>query len=204
MEIKGIIIKSLLEDIKTTPIDSNATYFLIGRDTLGDGKGGFYYWDASSTEAEEMAYMSVIKSNLVEIGRFKRVFSRAIPLPHGVLTISGGVRTFYTTIPHMTNTSGECTFNLTLDNTTTGPAIFTEIWWNQSRAIPPATSSLSVNDIIKGDCKSQSANLKTTTHIFSRGAEYSGITLTSILSLVIKGLRIAPQNTQVQVRIEGI
>lgn len=203
MTIKGIIIKDLLSDLKETPLDINSTYFLIGRDTMGDGKGGFYYYDPTSAEAEDNTYMNIIMSNVTSTGRLKRVFSRAIQLPQGVLIITGGVKTLYSTASFTTNASGEATINLTMDNTANGTAIFNEIWWNKARSV--AGNITSANDIVVSDVKSVSGNLKQTTHYFARGNYVTlGSTLLSILGLIIPGLRPALTNNPVAFKVEGI
>lgn len=59
-----------------------------GRDTTGDGYGGFFYWDSSSTTADDNA--DVIKITAVTTGRWKRLAAALSgSQTFSALTISG-------------------------------------------------------------------------------------------------------------------
>lgn len=84
-----------VNDLKAAPVSADTVVFLISAVTVGDNKGGFYMWDASSTETPETTYYNAVQSNSTATGRWIRVFQRARNLPHGVLVNNGGVMHFY-------------------------------------------------------------------------------------------------------------
>lgn len=191
MNVKDLVRVNLLADLKTQPVAADTPIFVTGINTLRDGKGGFYIWDAASTTAEDTVYYNTVQSSVTSTGRWVRVFQRTITLPHGILNINGGVKTFYATAN--TVSGGTAKINLTLDNTTTGPSIFNEIWFNDSQAKTPATTAI---EGVKSYIMSE--DLKQTTHGF-----YKSQTINVLTSLLAPVIMIGAGQT-VRFKVEGI
>lgn len=196
--LKHIVSVDTLADLKTIK-GTNNIVINIGKNTMGDGLGALYFWDAANVEAEDTIYNNIVKATGVTTGRWKKVFQRMQNLPHGVLVINSGKKEFFcsTTV----NASSEATINLTMDNTVNGTPIFTEIWFDDSKATVNTTTS---NDAVTSFKKSLSVNLKQLTHGFFRGN--STLLNLSIITtgLTVGGFRSVPQGTPVQFKIEGI
>lgn len=193
-----IVSINTLADLKNTPGTTENIVITLGQASKGDSLGALYYFDPDdTTTAEDAAYNTVIP--LVGTGRWKKVFTRRIALPHGNLIMNAGKKEFFAT--GITNASGEVTFNLTMDGTAGGVAIFQEIWFNDSKAIVNAATA---NDVVTSGVKSTSADRKQTTHKFIRGKS----NLLN-LSIVTTGLTIAAfdnavTSTPVNIKVEGI
>lgn len=183
----------LLSDLRQLPITSG-NIFLTGKTTLTDGLGGFYRWDSSSSASEDTTFMNVIISNVTSSGRWVRTFQKAKSYPQGVLVINGGVKTFY--VSGTTDSNGEVTINLTDDNTSTGNALFTEIWFTDSRS---TTSASSLANSIQSYTKSIAVNLKTASFGF-----FKANALTITLGLVYSPLTSAGSGITTQFKVEGI
>ena len=194
-----VISKTQLAELKATPGSVENIIITLGQNAKGDSKGALYYWDSLSTEAEDTVYYNVVQATGVTTGRWKKVFTRMQTLPHGTLVMNSGKREFFCTAT--VNASSEITINLTMDNTTNGTAIFSEIWFDDSKAIVNTTTS---NDAVTSFKKSLSVNLKQLTHGFFRGN--STLLNLSIVTtgLTVGGFRTVPAGTIVQFKIEGI
>ena len=151
-----------IADLKAQPLDTNVKVFVQSYISLGDGLGGMYYWDSSSTLAEDMVFLNTITSNVSSSGRWVRLNQRARSIPQGYFTQNGNVKEVF--INAVTDGNGRATVNLTTDNTPTGPSIFTEVWDNRSYATDPQTVNTSVRSCVYAN----PAGLKTTTHQFSK------------------------------------
>lgn len=134
---KSLMFVNTLPDLRTLLPTQDRVYFLLGRDSIYDGKGGFYRYDSTSTDTVENYYMNVLGSNLSTVGKFKRIFAKTFALPGGILSINAGIKTYYCT--GTTNSSGEITINRTVDNTSNGASIFTEIWGTTIMPVAIAT-----------------------------------------------------------------
>lgn len=194
-----VISLPLLSDLRNQMGDNNTENIVVttGQDTVRDGKGRFYGWDPTSTEAEDPLIFNVVKPNALtnaQAGRWKAIFVRKLVLPHGILVINSGVKKFYCNT--VTNASSEATINLTMDNTTNGIAIFSNILWDDSKA---NTNITNVNDMVSSCRKLLSANMKQLTHVFARGNN----TALSVLGVNILSFRAATQNTPVTFIVEG-
>lgn len=189
-----------MADLRTLVGTDNSVVFLLGGTSPGDSKAGIYRW-VPSTGSDSLTYMEKITVTGNNTGYWSRVFINTAVYPQGVLTKNGMVKTFFSTATYTTDSNGEATFYMTEENTLTGTPIFTEIWSNTSRVVPPTTSSIVANDLITGTCKIQTANLKSTTHAFTRGNQQS-FSLGALVSTL--GLRPAPSGVLVQFTIVGI
>jgi len=198
--IKHVISCPTMADLRTLVGTENSVALLLGGTTPGDSKAGIYRW-VSSTGTDSLAYMEKITVTGNTTGYWSRVFINTTVYPQGVLVRSGMVKTLYSTATYTTDANGEATFYMTEENTLTGTPIFTEIWSNTSRVVPPATSSVTANDLITGTCKIQAANLKSTTHAFTRGNAQS-FSIGALVSTL--GLRAAPSGVSVQFTVVGI
>jgi len=196
--LKHIVSVDTLADLKTIK-GTNNIVINIGKLAMGDGLGALYFWDVNSLETEDTVYNNVVKATNVTTGRWKKVFQRMQALPHGTLVINSGKKEFFCSAT--VNASSEITINLTMDNTTNGTPIFTEVWFDDSKATVNTTTS---NDAVTSFKKSLSANLKQLTHGFFRGNS----TLLSLAivttGLTVGGFRSVPAGTVVQFKIEGI
>jgi len=191
MSVRDMVRLELLADLKQQPVSENTVLFLTGITSLQDGRGGFYMWNPTSTASEDTAYYNTIASDLTPIGRWIRVFQRTRVLPHGILNINGGVKTFYAAAT--TDGNSQAKINLTMDNTANGESIFSEIWFNDSQATAGTTNAINaVKSYIV------SADLKQTTHGFYRSQAINVVA--GILAPVI-GMG---AGTAVRFKVEGL
>lgn len=164
--------------------------------TKGDQLGKFYMYDPISTATEDLVnYNVIMPAN--SIGRWIANYQRIQTYVHGTLVTLGAFKIF---VIASTVTSGASTVNLTVDNTTNGTAIFTEVWYASSEATVDTTTP---SDIVYSGRKTLSANKKQLTHSFIRG----NTTLLN-LSIITTGLtvsstRFAPDGTPVSFFIVG-
>lgn len=193
----GLIAIDLISGLRSTPVSTmNTIALVVGGATLGDGLGGFYRWDGTSTTVEDTRFYNVVASSSRATGRWIRVFQRVRTVASGYLVSNGGFKEFF--MPAVLNSSGQVTIYLTDDGTATGNPLFSEVWTTQGDASgTPATA----NDSIIGSKKSLSTDLKTLVYQFVKGGN---TTLTGLLGLVIPGLTGAPAGTAVVVRVSGI
>lgn len=169
---------------------------MLGKTTIGDGMGGFYYWDSSNASAEDTKFLNTLTSGVVgATGRWMRVFQKALTLPQGYLIFNGGVKTLYITNA-TTDANGKVTSNLTYENASNGTAIFSEVW-QKSFDFPVAVSS--ANDVPSGSSAAAS-DLKTVTYTFSKGNSST----ISILGVNILGMRAVAAGLSVILKVEGI
>lgn len=200
MNAKDILKVSLLADMQNAPVSADTIIFLVGKDTMGDGLGGFYRWDASATGSLDAQYLNIVPSNKSSSGRWVRIFQRARNLSHGVLVNNGGVKSFYA--PSTVDANSQSLINLTEENTANGTAIFSEVWSTNGESIVNVTDP---NDVVIGVRKTLSANKKQLTYYFARGNTTTlGSALLNILGLVIPALRPAAVGTSVIIKVEGI
>lgn len=192
--IKDLMQFELMADLVAAPVSPGATAFFAGRAVVGDGLGGLYRWDAASTATVDTRFLNVIQSSTTATGRWVRVFQRARSLPHGILVMNGGVKTFFAS--GVTAADGSAALNLTMDNTPTGEAIFSDIWSNTSRA---RTVSATPGNAVQSFLMEESANFKTTKHGF-----YKANIATIALGLLYNPFIMVAAGTQVQFRVEGV
>lgn len=185
-----------ISDLRSALVSDGQLVLLVGINSVGDGRGGFYRWTANATDAEDTTFWNVVASNATSVGRWYRVFQRARSLPGGmVLVMNGGVKTLY--CPGTVDGNGTVTVYPTMTGTAGGTAIFTEIWQTAGEAQVNMTNA---NDLIFGGRQNLAANLTSLTYRFARGAT----TVVSILGAAIPGLRDAPAGTPVIIRIDGV
>lgn len=189
-----IISLNLLADLKTQMGNGDNIVITTGQNTIGDGKGALYYWDNLSVETEDTVAWNIVQVTGNTTGRWKKVFTRRLTLPHGILFINNGKREFFCNTT--TDASSLASVNLTMDNTTNGTPIFTSILFDDSKANIDAATS---NDAVSGCRKSLSANLKQLVHIFYRG----GAATISILGANVLGFRNAVTGTPITFYIQG-
>lgn len=148
-----------LNELKALPVTDKTPVLLIGKDSIGDNKGGVsFYWDSTSTDSEDLTYLNVIQKTGINTGRWKRTNQKIMVVPQGIVVMNNGIKTLYTTAT--TDASGNVTINLTLDNTSNGTAIFTTMRFYKSEA---ATNSTDPNAYVDVRRTSTSGNLKTVT-----------------------------------------
>ena len=188
------IIVNTLAELQSYDGATDVVLIMVGATSRDDGRGGIYRFDMSSTESEDLVYLRVVKPANMTTGRWKRINSKVEVYPHGTLVINQNVKTFYAQAT--TDASGEITLNLTKENTAGGTAIFSEVWFNDSRANVTATT---ISNAIQSYVKNTSANLKTTTHGY-----YKANALTITLGLVYSPFTSVGAGVQVQFRVEGI
>ena len=194
----GMSAAESIANLKTWQVETGSQIFILGKTTPGDGLGGFYRWDETdSTSAEDMTNLNIIKSDRTNQGRWKRVFQRSQSLPQGLLVTNGPLKTLY--VSTTTLADGTATIYLTMDGTSTGTPIFTEIKFNDSKASYGATNpSSAVQSFFMTE------SLVSTKHGYYKA---NAITLT--LALVTGGLLLNPlisvgAGVPVRFRVEGI
>lgn len=196
MQIESITYVDNVSSLKLTSVDTNrkTVVMTLGAITEGDGGGALYSFKPSSTQAEDTANWNIVQITDRAIGRYEKVFVRKLVLPHGILVINSGIKKFYCTT--VTNASSEATINLTMDNTTNGVSIFSNVLWDDSKANTLITN---VNDMVSSCRKSLLNSNRQLTHVFARGNSAA----VSVLGVNILGLRTALQNTPVTFIVEG-
>lgn len=185
---------STVTNLKDVAVLAGKKMFLGGKTSIGDGLGGFYYWDDTATDAEDTTYLNIIPSNLISTGRWKRTFENVIVYPQGILVNIGGIKKFYAS--GTSNVNGEIALNLTKENTSTGTNIFSEIWSNISRV---KSDQLTVGASVTTYTKTTATSLKTTTH-----ACYKPNPVTLVLGLLYNPLAAAGSGINIQFEITGI
>lgn len=190
---KTIIVADTLANFKAIVPNTKIIVFLAGSSTMADPNNGFYYWKVGDTTADDADYFNVISSTVDATGKWNRLFVRVLRLPQGVLVFNGKVKTLYVT--GVTNSSGEASINLTMENTAAGTSIFTEIWDNKSSAIVNASTP---NDAI-GSCV-KTETLKVTNHLFYKGNN----AVLSVLGTAFNGFRAAATGISVRFVVVGI
>ena len=191
-----IIRVSTQAELKALPPSDGMTVLLLGKTNVYDNLGGFYQWDASASGADDNVYMKSFASNSSASGRWVRFYQNATNLAQGILRIEGGIKTFWGSAT--TVSGGSASINLTLDNADNGPPIFTEIWSNRSEVLVDAAN---VTDLITSGRKTQNADLRQTTHYFSKP---SPVTITVGFVGVLQTVTAIPAGMSVRFRIEGI
>lgn len=194
-----IISKVNLAELKATKGGQENVIMTLGQASKGDNKGALYYWDGASTEAEDTTYYNIVQVTGVTIGRWKKVFNRMISLPHGTLVLNNGKKEFF--VSTVTNASSEAVVNLTMDNTTTGTAIFTDVWFDDSKA---TVDTANANDAVNSFRRSLSANLKVLTHGFFKGNSTVLSIAIVTTGLTVGGLRASGAGVPVKFKIEGV
>lgn len=194
MKVTGVIYVDTIADLKASPIAPDAMMFVKGNQNIGDGLGGFYMWDATSTNTEDTQYLNYIKATDHTTGRWVRLFQRARVQNTGVMVNTGGVKAYY--ISGTTDANGNVTLNLTEDGTANGVALFSDIWaittYPQVNANGPA-------DAVQSYRKSLSANKKNVTYGF-----YKANALTVTLGLLFVPVTSIGAGTVISFKVEGI
>jgi hypothetical protein len=192
------IMYPLLSDLRDAPVYDKAVAFLVGKLALGDGLGGFYLFQTSASGTED-AFMNTVISNNTTTGRWVRIFQKAKTYTQGIMVNNGGVKSFY--LPGTTDSSGQTVMYLTDDNTSTGNALFTEVWQitpEQNPATAPSNPPILGYGVM-------SNSLKTMTCKFSQNNTTTlGGTLLSIVGSVINGLAPVPSGVTVLIKVDGI
>lgn len=194
MPIHLISINTITE-LKLTKGSDENVIITLGQSIRGDNKGALFYWDSTSTDPEDTTYYNVVQVTGVATGRWKKVFTRMMQLPHGTLVINAGKKEFF--FSGTTNANSECAVNLTMDGTATGTAIFTDVWFDDSKATVNTTTS---NDAVASFRKSLSTDLKVLTHGFYKGNN----SVISLLGVNVLGFRASGAGIAVKFKIDGI
>lgn len=192
-----IIGAKTLAELKTMSGSDKNPILLLGKDTIGDGFAAHYYWDDASTDPEDTMYYNVVQATGVTTGRWRKVIARVVTVPQGILVYNGGIKTLY--VNATTIADGTATINLTMDNTTNGTAIFTNILFDDSKATVNATS---VYDAVSSCRKSLTNGNKQLSHLFYRG-QAPVISVVGI-SVVNQAQRPAAISTPVTFMITGV
>lgn len=181
-----MITVSTLAELKALNPTNGQSVFMLGRTVEGDGFAGTYRWATGDATAADDTYLNVVASTVngfLTTGRWLRNLVRAQPLPQGVLVANGGVKTLYAA--GVTVSGGTVVLRLTMDNTTTGTPIFTEVWMaDAASTLAAATPALAVAAYERA----RAADLRSITYAFTR----------------LNGLAAADAGIPVRVRVEGI
>lgn len=197
MKKTNVVSVPLLSDLRNEiGADEESVIITTGELALRDGKGALYGWNPSSMNAEDSANNVVRPTSIAQAqpGRWEKVFVRKMVLPQGILHINNGIKKLYCAAT--TDANSEATINLTMENTTNGTAIFSNILWDDSKA---NINVGNVNDMVSSCRKLLSANMKQLTHIFARGNSAA----VSVVGINILGLRTAVAGTNVTFIVEG-
>ena len=188
---------STLADLKKFKGFNQNPVLLLGKDVVGDGFAAHYYWDDSSTDSVDTIYLNVVAVDGVTTGRWKKVIARVVTIPQGRLIYNGGKKELY--VDTVTAANGTATINLTLDNTTNGTPIFSQIWWDDSKA---NIDTMTVADAVSSTKKSLTNGNRQLTHLFYRG-QAPVISVVGV-SVVNQAQRPAAGNTPVTFMVCGI
>jgi len=184
--------------LQALPTYDKAVAFVTGKIAMGDGLGGFYYWDSASVATEDMTFLNTIASTVTTpTGRWIRLFQRARQMSNGILVYNGSVKTFLGTantvgIPN----AGDATLYLTDDGTANGNALFSQIYYHSARA---NQASADAANAIQSYFKSLSGNLKTLVY-----GNYKPNVLTLILNLIYNPYSAVGSGVPVQFVVHGI
>lgn len=192
MVTKTLIVVNSLAELQAQTGAADTVALITGKVTRGDGQGGFYWWDPVSVEAESLSYMLVIAVTGVATGRWKRINAKVQVLPHGILVLNGGVKTFYAS--GVTDANGQFALNLTMDNMPGGPQIFSEIWFNSAQS---AANNETPNSATKSYVKTQT--LSQTVYAFFRSN-----VVTMVVALLYSPVLAAPAGVVVFAKVEGV
>lgn len=190
-----VISANTLTELKAMGGYDKNPVLLLGSTTIGDGSAAHYYWDDSSTETEDLVYMNVIKATNIATGRWKKVIARIVTVPQGRIVYNGGKKELF--VDSVVGSDGTATINLTMDNTTNGTPIFSQVWFDDSKATVNTTTA---NDAVSSCRKSLTNSNKQLTHLFFRGNN----TALNVLGVNVLSFRTAVQNTPVTFKVEGI
>jgi hypothetical protein len=149
--------------LKQQPGNTNNCVLTTGALAERDNLGKFYTFNPTSTADEDLVNYNVI-APLNGGGRWEAVFTKTLVLPHGTLRMEGGLKTFF--YQGVTAADGTCTVNLTLDGTATGTPIFTQLYYEDSKA---NVNTSNPSDAVNSCQKSISSDLKQLVHLFYRG-----------------------------------
>lgn len=184
-----------ISDLRAAAVADGQLVLVLGVVVFGDGLGGFYRWNASSTAPEDTTYNNFIASNASTTGRWQRVFQRVRPAGPNLLVANGSFKTVF--CPSTTDSNGRCTVYLTDDGTATGNALFSQIMETSGEGTAVVTDP---NAMLMGARYSISADLTTLVYQFARG----GSSVVSILGTTILGMRAAAAGSPVTVRVDGM
>ena len=173
-----------IAELKLQPVDGTVKIFVASKTFLGDGMGGMYYWDPSSTDTEDMIFLNYIKSALSANGRWIRMYQRSRNIAQGVLVSNGNVKTLYA--PGVTNSAGTVTLSLS----DKGAPIFSEIWENRSYCSAPANAPA---DAVQAYISGMAQDLSSTTHSYYRANAITVLAATVLGSLVNVGAGVKVQ-----------
>ena len=194
MEVPLQQIVNVMADLKAMTPAANQNILLIGKTTVGDGLGGFYRWDASSTADEDLTYLNVIMSTVTSSGRWLRIFQKVRMTAGGAkLVMNGGVKTLFVT--GTTDANGQIVVPLTEDGTAGGTALFNTI---DSIVVTPQTDAVGPADAVQSYRKNLAANNKTATYGF-----YKANALTLTLGLVYSPFASIGAGTIVKFTVQG-
>ena len=195
MEIPLLNIVKTAAELKSIQPSPDMNVLMVGSQSLGDGLGGFYRWDPTSSATEDSTYMNVVTSDMTTSGRWVRIFQKAKSVTGGgILVSNGGIKTFF--VSGSTDSNGKITLNLTDDNTATGNALFKEIW---SITANPNTNANGPATAVQSYRENLAANLKTATFGF-----YKANAVTVTLGLLLTPVASIGSGTVVQFRVEGV
>lgn len=191
---------STIAELKKNPGKDKNPVLILGNLSVGDGGAAHYYWDDVSVEAEDPIYFNTIAVTGVSTGRWKKVIARIVNVPQGRLVYNGGKKELF--VDTVVASDGNATINLTMDNTTNGTPIFSQIWFDDSKATVNTTAP---EDAVSSCRKELKNGNKQLTHLFFRGnSTVLGASLGQVLSANIKSQRTALTGTPVTFKIEGI
>lgn len=192
----GMLTLDTVNDLKAAPTQDAQLVLVLGVTAYGDGGGGFYRFDKTSTAANDTSYYNVVAPTAGS-GRWVRVFQRVRPIGAGgnIIVANGSFKMIYA--PGTTDANGRVTVYLTDDGTATGNAIFSTIMQTAGEGAANVTDP---NNMLIGARYSLSADRKTLVYQFARGNS----SVISLLGATILGMRTAAPGSPVVVRIDGM
>lgn len=200
MAVRHVTSVANVAELKTFAGYDKNPVLILGNVSVGDGSAAHYYWDDNSTDPEDSVYLNTIAVTGITTGRWKKVIARIVTVPQGRLVYNGGKKELF--VDTVVGADGTATINLTMDNTTNGTAIFSQIWFDDSKATVNTTTP---QDAVSSCRKTLTANLKQLTHLFFRGNTTTlGLNIAAIAGANINSQRNAAQGTPVTFKVEGI
>ena len=130
MNVTDFLVVKYLTDLRAQPVSADTLVYMVCATDPYDNLGGVFRWDSGSTVAEDSLNYNVVAATGVGTGRWVRVLTRARTLPQGTLLNLGNVKILIAS--GTTDSSGTCVFNLTLENTASGTAIFSSLMFATS------------------------------------------------------------------------
>lgn len=189
-----------ITELKAQPGNVNNIVMTSGASSKGDGGGKIYYFDnVDNNTVEDTVYWNTVVP-INNVGRWKAVFTRMLNLPHGILEINAGKKSFY--LEGISNSSNSTGIKyLTMDNTLTGTPIFTKLLFE---SCIPNVAGATKDNVITANRTLLSTDLRQISYTFSRPPADTILNLSIITTGITIGTRTAPAGTPYLIKVEGM